>query len=291
MAKQCYVFEVRANLDVYNDIDDWREAWKGITKKWVVQQEAGKEDGYEHWQGRISIIKKSRKHELLDMLKGLGRPLPNYLEPTCSNEKDKEAFYCLKEDTKIGGPWKDTDEIKYIPRQFKGLLEKLYPWQEEVFVSDAKFNDRSVDCIIDKKGCAGKSTIARLCMLHKSGIMLPMHNDGVKLIQAACCQLIGKQCRKPSHIIIDLPRAYNKDKLGGLYSAIELIKVGPVYDERNQWKEWWYDSPRVWVFSNEPPDFNLLSADRWKCWTICPRESKLIPWVPAALTANAGGDD
>jgi hypothetical protein len=266
MSQPVFIYELRANKEHYNDISDFRNAWKGIAKKWTVQLESGKESGYEHWQGRVSLIKKARGTELMNLLKGAGHPIPEYLKPTVTNEHKKEAFYCLKEDTRIKGPWSDQDEEVYIPRQFKNI--NLYLWQQKVIDSGNEFNDRIVDCIIDKGGCNGKSTCARLCMLHHKGIKLPCHNDGIKLIQATCNMLMARKERKPSHVFVDMPRAMGKEKLGGLYTAIEEIKGGYVYDERNHFQEWWYDSPRVWVFTNQEPDVSYLSADRWRMWEI-----------------------
>ena len=65
-----------------------------------------------------------------------------------------------------------------------------------------------------------------------------------------------------------MPRAFNKDKMHGIYTALETIKKGKVWDMRHSYKEWWFDSPRIWIFSNEYPDERLLSRDRWKFWEI-----------------------
>lgn len=261
----CCVWEIRANLDMYEDIEEFKKAWRGLAKQWVVQTERGS-GGYEHWQGRVSLIKKKRKSELMALLKESDHPVPNYLEPTTNAEHKKAAFYCVKEDSRIDGPWSDKDKEIYIPRQLRHLDE--YPWQRQVRESSDVFDARGVDVIIDKGGCSGKSTIARICQLKCRAIKLPIHNDGIKLIQSTCNMLMARQERQPSHVFVDMPRAFGKERLGGLYTAIEEIKGGYVYDERNHFQEWWFDSPRVWVFTNDVPDFSYLSEDRWRCWTI-----------------------
>jgi len=271
----CCVWEIRCNDDMYDGIEAFRAAWKGIVKKWVVQREEG-EGGYVHWQGRVSLIKKARKSELMTLLKGSERPIPNYLMQTVSKEHKEDSFYQTKEATRIEGPWTSEDKVQYIPRQFRNI--KFYPWQQTVYDSYKEFKDRQVDCIIDIGGCQGKSTIARLAMLQLQAIELPCHNDGIKLIQAACCQLTSRELRQPTHIFCDLPRSCVQDKLNGLYTAIEVIKIGPVYDERHTFKEWWYDSPRVWVFTNTPPNMSYLSADRWKLWQINQTSLELEPF-------------
>jgi hypothetical protein len=71
----------------------------------------------------------------------------------------------------------------------------------------------------------------------------------------------------------------DKRKLGGMYSAIEQIKKGKVYDMRYSYKEWWFNSPQIWVFGNHMPDLSMLSADRWKIWSI-DASMDLVPVVP-----------
>jgi hypothetical protein len=274
--KPCAVFEIRYNRETFEDFRAVGVELSKYAKKWVVQLEKGS-GGYEHWQGRMSLIKKKRKTELISHLNQDGFICPNFLAETVSKEHQRAAFYCMKEDTRIDGPWTNVDYEKanvYIPRQFRGLT--LYPWQQAVIDSGKVFCDRTVDCIIDLGGCNGKSTVARICMLKHNGIKLPCHNDGIKLIQATCNMLMKRELRNPSHIFVDMPRAMGKEKLLGLYTAIEEIKGGYVYDERNHYTEWWYDSPRVWVFTNQVPDFKLLSADRWKLWAI--KDGELVPY-------------
>jgi len=65
-----------------------------------------------------------------------------------------------------------------------------------------------------------------------------------------------------------MPRAIDKTRLYGMYSAIEQVKKGKLFDIRYNYKAWWIDSPQIWVFTNHLPDLNLLSGDRWRIWVI-----------------------
>lgn len=78
----------------------------------------------------------------------------------------------------------------------------------------------------------------------------------------------------------------NKERLGGIYSAIEQIKKGKLYDLRHCYKEYWIDSPTIWVFSNIPPDLSLLSKDRWKIWVVDDTKS-LKPYTEDSLDSFA----
>lgn len=100
-------------------------------------------------------------------------------------------------------------------------------------------------------------------------------NDAKELVQAVHSMCLAKDTRDPKIVFIDMPRAMDKTKLGGIYSAIEQIKNGYLYDMRYKFSEWWIDSPQVWVFTNIPPKTSLLSADRWKLWVI-DRDTKTL---------------
>lgn len=72
---------------------------------------------------------------------------------------------------------------------------------------------------------------------------------------------------KPSKgYVIDLPRADGKAKKP-MWSAIEQIKDGYLYDKRYNWREKWIEPPKIMVFCN---DFNAsdLSTDRWQDFEI-----------------------
>ena len=79
---------------------------------------------------------------------------------------------------------------------------------------------------------------------------------------------MAKDLRQPGLIAIDLPRSINNNRLSQLFQAIEIIKDGWVYDMRNHYKEWIYDKPAIWVFTNNQMPTKYASADRWKFWII-----------------------
>lgn len=226
-------------------------------KAWCFQLEKGKKTGYMHYQGRVSLKLKSRK----------GPNIYDGIKWSPTSEANKDNFYYVdKEDTRVEGPWKDTDPVIYLPRQYRDI--KLYKWQNTIKNSAHIFEPRKIDLIYDPDGGKGKSTVASICEILYGGIDMPPLNDFKEIIALACDICIERNTRDPKIIFFDLPRALDKDRLNGLYSAIEQIKKGKLYDCRYKYKSWWIDSPRCWVFSNHLPDTNLLSADRWNIWTI-----------------------
>lgn len=89
---------------------------------------------------------------------------------------------------------------------------------------------------------------------------------------------------------MDMPRAMKKDKLGGMYSAIETIKDGYAWDDRYQFKEKAFDSPNIWIFTNTAPDMDLLSRDRWKIWGVTTDTYELFPWKEE-IKCDSDGDE
>lgn len=73
-----------------------------------------------------------------------------------------------------------------------------------------------------------------------------------------------------------MPRGMKKDKLADFYSGIEVIKNGVAYDKRYTAQKIRFNRPRVFVFTNTLPEFNLMSKDRWKVWTLY--ENQLKPY-------------
>ena len=202
-----------------------------------------------------------------------------HLSPTCTaNHNDQ--LYVLKLDTRIEGPWTDKDPgAPYIPRQFRGFdATNFYPLQTKVWNSADVVDNRSINYVCNPGGCVGKTVIAALMALHQRAVLIPPVNDAEKLIASICNILSGREIREPKCMFIDLPRSLDKAKLGGIYSAIEQIKNGYVYDMRYHYKEWWFDSPQLWIFSNEPPKLHFLSRDRWNLWQVV--DNDLVPYEP-----------
>lgn len=253
-----------------NDRETINDFLEKFGKKWCNQLEQGDTTGYLHYQCRISLNTKKITKTLFNDICKFGLTVNMKAISPTSNGISNELFYdyCTKEHTRIEGPWTNEDKAKYIPRQYRDIESKLYPWQASIKEIIRGFDDRKINIIVDYKGNNGKSTIAHHLRLTAKGCCLPVCNDGEKIIQSACNQLMGKRIRKSVPIFIDLPRAMDKTRLYGIYTAIEQIKSGWVYDVRNVWKEWDFDSPHIFVTTNRCPDEDMLSHDRWNMWAV-----------------------
>jgi len=271
MKGQVAVWEFRMNKDNLDEVK-LKEQFKLLAKKYVFQLEKT-DKGYEHYQGRLSLIKKTTKSSLMKLFTII--PVPNYLEPTILEESTKDAFYCQKADSRIAGPWKDTDPDLYVPIQYR--TKELRPYQQ-IILDDGYHNDRTINYIYDPDGNKGKTTICAIASITKGYIYLPFINDYEDLMSTMLCECY-EITRTPKAVLLDMPRALGKDKINQIYAGLETIKCGYLFDKRYHYKKWWIDSPNIWVFSNKPPNRDALSEDRWKLWRINRAyELKEIDW-------------
>jgi hypothetical protein len=198
-----------------------------------------------------------------------------WLRPTSNNSIEKEgesAFYVLKGDTRIDGPWSDTDpKPPYIPRQVREI-QTLLPWQISVIQISKKWNTRKINIIYDTTGCIGKSTLVTYMGCYGLARRVPFAND-YKDILRMVYDMPTINC-----YLIDMPRAINKEKLYQMYSAIETIKDGYAYDDRNHFKDKYFDCPNIFVFTNRLPEYSMLSGDRWSIWEVVNKE--LVQYEP-----------
>jgi hypothetical protein len=254
-------WDFRMNEDELKS-DDIIENLKGIAKHYVFQLEEA-DGGYRHYQGRISLIKRRRKAEKHLLLKLFKYP-PNYLEPTTSEECRKgEAFYCLKEDTRIEGPWKDTDVIKTLTRQLRMFKDwEFRPYQADLVKMAGIFDMRKIDLIYDPTGYIGKSLLAEYLEYEGIAEEIPPFRMMDDIFQWVATRPI-KKC-----YLVDMPRGMKKDKLGDFYSGIEVIKNGVAYDKRYKAHKVRFDRPRMFVFTNMLPNFSFMSLDRWNVWEV-----------------------
>lgn len=252
----------------YKEILD--EHLKHGTQRWVYQVEKA-ESGQLHFQGRVSWKQPKRESELKI---ALGLPCHGTIE----GKEEESEFYCMKDDTRIAGPWSNKDKEIYIPRQIKEI-EGLYPWQEKIIELSKVWDTRTIHCIIDTGGCTGKSILVSYMSVHGIAKRLPFCNDYKDLLRM--CYDVGPQ----KAYTIDMPRAICKDRLNQLYSSIETIKDGYCYDDRYTFRERDFDCPNIFIFTNRPPDMHMLSRDRWALWTV--KDQKLLPYVPIVSAGAA----
>lgn len=275
---QCVTWDFRTSADPIRPME-LKLFLKTKCKKWVFQKEKG-ESGYIHYQGRFSLIKKLREKPVIDWLMNLKEKYPTisfWIGRTTTANLKKE-FYVTKEETRIEGPWRDTDieeqpvEEDVMPRALRQRLEDetftWYDWQEDVIISFGEFEERKINIIIDHKGNSGKSFLKTYLGCRKLAMCIPVINDYKDIMRMVMDR------PKVGGYIIDMPRALPKSNLKAIFSAIEDIKNGYAFDDRYQFKEEYFDNPVIWVFMNAVPEMNMLSNDRWNIYKIVDTQLK-----------------
>lgn len=285
----CAVWEVRWGKAEVDDVELLKVQLKQVAKKWVFQEEKG-DGGYEHYQGRISLFKKRRKTEVMSLMRSIDMVVPNYLAPTVAANHTKEAFYAMKADTRVAGPWSDADVVKRRVPEWEAPAGGWYPWQQKVIDSREVRCTRTINLVIDPVGNNGKSHLTMWLLMEDKACILPLLMDHKELSEAACDDLMSTDNFDPRLVIMDLPRPVNKKALCGVFTAIEGIKNGLVCDRRYHFRRYMFRPPQMWVFSNRLPNMAYASGDRWKIWTIVDRD--LVPANIAELREQAlQGDD
>lgn len=258
-----YDFTIPADRVELGTLKDW---CKTKCKKWVFQKERG-EDGYVHYQVRVSLQKKKRVGKFVKEMVALNWGV--HVTPT-SEENSTNFNYVMKEETRIEGPW--TDQDSKIPSHLQEI-PVWRPWQQKVVDSIKKIEPRTINVIRDPRGNNGKSYLSSWLAVRKLARRLPAINDTKDVMRMVM------DAPKAKCYFIDLPRAQDKKRLHNLIAAIEEIKNGYAYDDRYQFKEEFFEVPNIWIFTNMWIPSELLSVDRWTLWTI-DSDGQLVPDVP-----------
>lgn len=274
--QQLYVWDFTCKHELKLDEAYFIEELKRLCKKWGFQFEKGEKTGYLHWQGRFSLFNKMEKHILI---KEFTECPCISLRATSNNCKGSKFYdYTTKEDTRVRGPWTDKMASKFIPPQYKNIMNNLHPFQKSILKISEAFDKDNINFIYNPQGGVGKSTIVHCLRLYRNAIKIPIHNDGLRIIAAVCNILTAKNLRTDVNLFVDMPKAFDPNRSEGIYCALEELKAGYAYDERNKWKDWDFASPNIFVFGNTLPDMSLLTARRWAMWSIN-KKLELVPLV------------
>lgn len=244
--------------NIIKDLED-------IVENYIFQLEKCPSTGNLHYQGRFKLkyANKSYASTVHKLFKG------TYIEKarfSPEHDIEKSEFYCLKDDTKILGPWSDqkTDEKLRITVPWDlECIKEWRSWQTDVFASFKDRDDRAINILVDPVGGNGKSKVLKMALWKKWAGVIPCIGDAKDIIQAVCSM------DTKTAYILDLPRTSESDKhLFSQIKAIEQIKNGVVMDFRYKYQEKIFGSPVIWVFTNHEIPAHHLSSDRWIRWRI-----------------------
>lgn len=220
-------------------------------EKYAYQLEFGEKTKKLHYQGCFSIKGKRRPKELAKVLnkKLLG------IEVMMAHDWKALEAYCVKEETRIAGPWsfpqvyygQDLNEIKLNP----------YKWQKEILnIVETIPDRRKIYWVFDPKGSTGKSMLTKYLVYFKKFGLLAFENSRDVLFAA-------KEQRAPGYIL-DMTRAVPKAyDINQIYATMEQIKNGCFFSSKYTSSLVLDSQPHIFIFSNGLPDYSKLSMDRW----------------------------
>lgn len=133
-----------------------------------------------------------------------------------------------------------------------------------------EYDDRTIHIVIDDYVGLGKSSLCKYLYVEHEAVIVPPFQDSKRLMQY--CMLF-----EPAKLyVIEIPRAMKKKNISSMYTGIETLKKGMMYDTRGNGKFRYIDEPNIVVFANTTPKKRHLSVDRWKMWKI--QEKSLCPF-------------
>lgn len=253
------------------------ESWELLHKKliawctkFVFQLERG-DTGYEHWQVRLQLIHKktcpSLKADVISAIHG-------HWSVTSTNvHVSPKAFnYCMKEDTRLEGPWDDTSIMEEKPPLTWQLEEFIsyptfLPWQQQLMDHITTRTMREINLVYDPAGHHGKSLFSEFLEYQGLAWEMPPLRSLEDLMEFAH-SFPPKPC-----YLIDMPRALKKNNLSEFYAGIEVLKNGVTYDRRYSGKKRRMDRPNIVCFTNILPDFRFMTTDRWAIWHMQENQS------------------
>jgi len=253
----------------FNSVDSQpiaHKAFERLGKKFVYQWERGSTTNREHCQGYLNTRKryfpgaKGECKPLAKQLSALG--MKGVTVKVASNDgKESLKLYAMKDDTRIAGPW--ADRPIYLGKDL-ACMKLPFQWQKDMKeIMESEPDDRTVYWVDDGPGGVGKSKLCKYMRMKGKCKRIPLGNATQLKTNAVAAG--AQRC-----YVVDLPRTIGStEKMSDLISAIEEIKNGWVVSAMHgKEHELLMEPPHVIVFSNMPPPFALMSADRWKVYKV-----------------------
>nr|QXP07778.1 MAG: replication associated protein [Arizlama virus] len=285
----CMHYEWRLNLPMDREII--KETLRTYCDKWVFQEEKGEQSGIFHYQGRLKLKEKMRPNQVVAIFREIYPTGSLYVGLTAScNTKDFN--YVSKTATRVNGPWSYSDFVMHKLPEYYQEEHDWHPWQRAIDKSAENPDDRCIDVLVDqdeifggqliKSGNIGKTNFCNhRCIRMQAVRLMPYYDDPRHLVRTAwqkLDQFAKAKLPPPKLFFLDLPKAVEKKQMRIWFQALEQIKSGYTCEDRYGFKEAWMNPPAIWVFSNELPDRNLLSEDRWRIWKVNRQTMSLVPY-------------
>lgn len=248
---------------------------KSICDKYIYQLENPCTDGKDnfHYQGYGHLIERRRAGDLQALaISANGSFNGIRISPASTAGIKSLQDYCLKAQSRVRGPW--ADKRIYIGGDLPSVL---FPWQQEIKDRcDAEPDDRTINVVHNPRGGIGKSKFCKYMAFHHQAPCIGWAKSGDVLA------LVADMPDRPVYLF-DLakskPQDWAKDDIP---AAMEGIKNGLFVNTKYKVKQVIMNSPHVWVFCNDLPNFNSMSMDRWVVWYVSDSR-ELVRYTSAEL--------
>lgn len=254
--------------DSVTEHDIARELRK-IASQWAFQKEACPTTGREHWQIRASLNKKSTKVGIISDLRETA--LEGARVSATATRNSKRFDYVLKKQTRVAGPWLDTDPD---PEQIDEEIRNNQPrgWQEEcIQYAEAKPKPRKIRVYVDRNGGSGKTWLKKYMRWKTKACVVPHFEKPEDMAQMVMCKPVANT------YVVDIPRSITDRQKRGIWQGIESIKDGYCYDKRHKFRDRVFATPNIIVFTNQMPELTALSGDRWDIIDITQPVPEALP--------------
>jgi len=251
---------------------------KKLTEKYTFQLEKATSL---HYQGCCKLRVRKRKNTFInELVAELDVPRSMVVVSPMAGTWEQAKAYCSREEPSLSSTF--TTEVTSTGNDIKVLdsEENRFPWQASIIneildthtgnIKDS--DDRSIIWITDPIGGTGKSKLVKWFCVN--------NDDIVKISFGTSSQLRSAlMAAGPRRVyFVDVPRTLGSDdSIHSLMSAAEDLKNGFVCSSmygKNQ--SIVLDPPHIVVFSNKECPQTMMSADRWKMFTINYRKELIL---------------
>lgn len=218
--------------------------------EYIFGEEIGGNTGTPHLQGVLRFKNPRQWKGVCEMLKN------NFTEP-CTNW-NASLNYCSKDGRTYTNIQK---KMTRKERQLEKYNEVIWrEWQKEIIdIIHEEPDSRTIHWYYEREGNKGKSFLAKYLVLKYDAIISDGKKDNV-FNQVKLWLDTHEQTEDPKLIILDCPR-YNKEHIN--YGVLEQLKNGMIYSGKYEGGICIFNNPHVIIFSNEEPDYEKMSRDRW----------------------------
>ncbi len=262
--------ETKQNGDLWTFIDII-DIFKKVCKHWTFCLEENKKTYDRHYQCSIRLQKRTIKSNLSKLLKCELVDAQITILPCIKGKHTTSNFNydcCMTESHTIVGNWnsRDNNDISSLYADINPIYQFIFESLQRQKAEDPNF--RIINILLDKNNDVDKKIFAKLCEIYGIGIYLQHSKSTEKLMQTMCCHCSGQNICDPKLVLIELPHTMNRVKTCEIFDVIKYIKDGCIWDTRHHYKNWWIDSPVIWIFTRTFPNLELFSKDQWVYWEI-----------------------